>query len=45
MQNALAPAIVYITNDVTIPINSMTPQITTVEMQKLHYEWMGPKSV
>ena len=41
--NALAPAIVYVSNDVTIPFNSVTSQ----KQHKERYcerTWMGPKS-
>ena len=41
--NALAPAIVYVSNDVTIPFNSGTSQ----QQHKERYcerAWMGPKS-
>ena len=41
--NALAPAIVYVSNDVIIPFNSVTSQQQHKERYCEH-TWMGPKS-
>ena len=41
--NALAPAIVYVSNDVTIPSNSVTSQWQHKEGY-CECTWMGPKS-